>query len=114
MIVTTAHLIRYDEATMKTPIFQIKTAVLLGSALSFLAMNVPAVAQQASPGQELPAIVVQQIKPRTAKPKPAREQRASRAPSRRAATKRGQVAPDAAAAGTKPETATSHIDGYLA
>src|SRR3569833_2680093 len=114
MIVTTAHHFRFDEATMKTTIFQIKTAALLGSAKPKLAKKVPAVAQQASPGQELPAIVVQQNKPRTAKPKPARVQRASRATSRRAATNRGQVAPDAAAAGTKPETATSHVDGYLA
>src|SRR3569623_1890470 len=114
MIVTTAHHFRFDEATMKTTIFQIKTAALLGSALPFLAMNVPAVAQQASPGQELPAIVVQQNKQRNAKQKPARVQRASRAPSRRAATNRGQVAPAAAAAGTKPETAPSHFDGFLA
>lgn len=99
---------------MKTTILQIKTAALLSSALPFLTINSTAVAQQASPGQELPAIVVQQNNPRAAKPKPARVQRASRATARRAATNRGQVAPDAAAAGTKPETATSHVDGYLA
>src|SRR3569833_2216165 len=114
MIVTTAHHFRFDEATMKTTIFQIKTAALLGSAKPKLAKKVPAVAQQASPGPAPPAPAAPPPPPRTAKPKPARVQRASRATSRRAATNRGQVAPDAAAAGTKPETATSHVDGYLA
>jgi len=89
MIVTTAPSFGFGGAAMKTTILQIKTAALLGSTLPFLAMNVPAIAQQANPGQELPAIVVQQNKPRAAKPKPARVQRASRTTTRRAATNRG-------------------------